>query len=179
MESHEHYKRRNQFLTEIIPYVQVEKGDFLQRVANQECYETTIYDWIMRLFDKDTSLDDAISIIHRARRFVLIYKTHHPFDYHLDITLENIHAMLSEYPKYNQLPLDKKKIVQHKIAEKFDHKARMEAIEQVLEDMNPEVKLELENNQISILQITLLRILDGIRKWNLTEYWQKKKTTNK
>jgi hypothetical protein len=153
----------------------VEKDEFLQRVANQECYETTIYEWAMRLFDKGTSLDDAITIIHRARRFILIYKTRHPFDYHIDITIENIHAMLSEYPKYNQLPPDRKKIVQQKIAKKFDHKARIEVIEQILEDMHLKVKWEKENNHISLLKITVQHIMDSIRKWNMTDYWQNKR----
>ncbi|OED45711.1 hypothetical protein AB832_01285 [Flavobacteriaceae bacterium (ex Bugula neritina AB1)] len=174
MNHSEFNKKRNQFLAEIIPYVQIEKDDFLQRVANEECYEKTVYNWAIRLFDKGTSIENAITIVHRTRRIMLIHRTHNPFDYELDLTIENIHTMLSEYHTYNQLPPEKQQIVQEKIAKQFDHKARLEAIEEVLEDMNPEIKLEKESEKIKILQVTLQRIMDNIRKWNLTAYWQNK-----
>ncbi|WP_024773082.1 hypothetical protein [Aquimarina macrocephali] len=168
-------KRKSQFLFEIIQYVQVEKDEFLQRVANQECYETIIYNWAIRLFEKGTSLDDAITIIHRARRFILMYSTRHTFDYHMDMTIENIHSMLSEYPEYNALPSDKKQIVQQNIVEKFDQKARLEAIEQVLKKMHLEGRLEPDDNEKSTFKAVLLRIITSIRKWKRIGYWQHKK----
>ncbi|WP_143273637.1 hypothetical protein [Aquimarina sp. MAR_2010_214] len=155
-------------------YVEVEKDEFLQRVANKECYELTIYNWTMRLFDKGTSIEDAIHLIHRARRFVLINRTYRSFSYPVDISIENIHTMLNEYPKYNQLSSNKKQIVQQKIAEKFDQKARLEAIEQVLKKMHLEGRLEPDNNKRGIFTATLLRFKDSIMKWKCIEYWQKK-----
>lgn len=164
MESHEHIKQRNHFLAEIIQYIQVEKGEFMQRVANQECYETTIHNWAIRLFEKGTSLDDAITIIHRARRFILIYSTRHTFDYHMDMTIENIHTMLSEYPDYNKLPPDKKQTAQQSIAEKFDQKARHKAIEQVLRKMHNEGRLEPENSEKNTFKAKLLDIIARIKR---------------
>ncbi len=175
MESHEHIKQRNLFLAEIVPYVQIEKNDFIERVAKRECYEWTIYRWIMRLFDKGTPIDEAITIIHRTRRMVLIHRTRNAYEAHSDISNENLHKMLSQYPKYNQLSPNQKKQVQEKIAARFNHMARFEAIEQVLEEMNPEVKREKETEDLSILKVTANRIMDMVRQWNLTEYWEKKK----
>jgi hypothetical protein len=93
----------------------------------------------------------------------------------MDMTIENIHSMLSEYPEYNELLPDKKQIVQQNIVEKFDQKARLEAIEQVLKKMHLEGRLEPDDNPMSIFRATLLRFKDSIRKWNLTKYWQNQK----
>lgn len=162
--------RRNQFLSEIIQHVQVEKGEFFQRIANQECYETTIYNWAIRLYEKGTSLDDTIAIIHRARRFILMYSTRHTFDYQMDMTIENIHSMLSEYPEYNELSPDKKKIAQQNIVDKFNYKARLEAIEQVLKKIHNEERLGLDDNQMNTFKATLLSVIASIRKWKCNGY---------
>ncbi len=166
-------KNRNQFLTTIIKSIQIEMDDFMTRVANKDCYESLIYKWAIRLFDKGTTTDYAISVIHRARRFVLINKTYNNFlKPTTNVALDKILTMLKEHPNYNRLDAERKRIVQKKIMEMFNHNARIEAIEQVLKKMNPKVSVDREKNQVLFIKVTANRIMNAIRKWNLTEYWQ-------
>ncbi len=163
---------RNRFLTAIIKSIQLEMDDFMTRVANKDCYESLIYKWAIRLFEKGTTTDYAISVIHRARRFVLINKTDNSYKLAPNLTLEKILIMLKEHPKYNKLDTDAKIIVQKKVAEMFNNNARIEAIEEVLEKINPNVSVNKQKNQVAFIKITANRIMNAIRKWNLTEYWQ-------
>ncbi len=175
MESHEYIKRRNHFLEEIVPYVQIEKDDFIERVAKRECYEWTIYKWIMRLFDKGISADEAITIIHRTRRIVLIHRTRSAFEVYHDITNQNSHNMLSEYPIYKQLTSYQQKQVRNKISAKFNYVAPFESIEQVLQEVKPEIKKKKEAENFGKQKGNTNWIIDRFRQWNLTVFWQKKK----
>ncbi len=166
---------RNRFILAIIRSIQLEMDDFMRRVANKECYEMMIHEWAIRLFERGVSTDHAINIIHRARRFVLIYKTKNNYPPTPPVTLERILTMLNEHPKYNELNDQAKLIVQKKIAEMFNNNARIEAIEEVLENINPHIQVDSEQNEVTFVRMTIQKILNAIRKWNLTEYWQSKK----
>lgn len=164
--------RRNKFLLAIIKSIQIEMDDFMTHVANKDCYESLIYKWAISLFEKGTTTDYAINVIHRARRFVLINKTYNHYEPTTDVALDKILTMLNEHPNYNKLDSDTKCIVQKKIMEMFNHNARIEAIEQVLEKINPNVSVDREKNQVLFIKVTANRIMNAVRKWNLTEYWQ-------
>ncbi len=168
-------KNRNRYLLAIIQSIQIEMDDFMRRVANKECYEMMIHEWAIRLFERGVSTDRAIHIIHRARRFVLIYKTKNHYPPTPPVTLEKILTMLNEHPKYNQLNDQAKLTVQKKIAEMFNNNARIEAIEEVLEDINPHIRVNSEQNEVTFVKITIQKILNAIRKWNLTEYWRNRR----
>lgn len=172
IENVEYNNDRNRFLTTIIKSIQIEMDDFMARVTNKDCYESLIYKWAIRLFEKGTTTDYAISVIHRARRFVLINKTYNHYEATTDVALDKILAMLNEHPNYNKLDSETKHIVQKKIMEMFNHNARIEAIEQVLEKINPNVSIDKEKNQVLFIKVTANRIMNAVRKWNLTEYWQ-------
>lgn len=166
---------RNKFILAIITSLQIEMDDFMERVANEECYESLIYNWGIRLFEKGTTTIYAIKVIHRARRFVLITKSSNNYVKTLDLTLEKTLIMLKEHPKYQKLDTESKLIVQKKVAELFNNNARMEAIEEVLEQMNPNVFVDKQKNQVAFIKVTANRIMNAIRKWNLNDYWRNKR----
>ncbi|WP_027392958.1 hypothetical protein [Aquimarina latercula] len=163
---------QNKFILAIIKSMQIEMDDFMWRVANEECYESQIYKWAIQLYEKGTSTDYAIRVIHKARRLVLITKTYHQNRYTTSLTLEKLFTTMNEHSNYNKLDSETKRIVQNKIMEMFNHNARIEAIEQVLEKINPNVSVNKQKNQVLFIKVTVNRIMNAIRKWNLTEYWQ-------
>lgn len=168
-------RKRNLFLLPIINSVQIEMDEFLERVSNRECYETMIYRWSLKLFEKDVSADYAINVIHRARRYVLIYKSKNVYPPSSPVTLEKILTMLNEYPQYNELNDQAKLIVQKKIAEMFNNNTRIEAIEEVLEKINPHIEVNTEQNRVTFVRMTIDRIMNAIRNRNLTEYWKNRR----
>lgn len=166
---------RNRFLIAIIESVQIEMDEFTRRVANKECYEMMIHEWAIRLFEKGVPINYAVNVIHRARRSVLLYKTKTVYLSATPVTLEKILTMLNDYPKYNELNDQAKLIVQKKIAALFNNNARMEAIEEVLEQINPHMDVNAEQNRVTFVRMTINRIMSAIRKWNLTAYWQNRR----
>ena len=84
--------------------------------------------------------------------------------------------MLNDHPKYNKLDNDSKLLVQRKVAKLFNNNANIEIIEEVLEKINPNVTVDAEKNQVTLIRVTANRIMNAIRKWNLNEYWQNKTT---
>lgn len=151
--------RRNQFLAPIIQSIQLEMDEFMIRVANQECHEVMMYRWAIRLFEKGVSSDYAISVIHRARRFVLINKTNKYPPKQPMQTLQKILVLLKQHPKYIALDDHAKTIVQNDVIEAVlnsDH--RIEAIEEALE----------EREERNIINVLGNRVMNLARKWGLT-----------
>ncbi|TSE04377.1 hypothetical protein [Aquimarina algiphila] len=157
--------RRNRFIATIIQSIQIEMDEFMMRVANKECYESMIHRWTVRLFEKGFSSDQAIEVIHRARRFVLMNKDTYSTGFQPDLTFETILAMLNEHPKYNELDKAAKLIVQKKVSEMFNNNARIEAIEEVLEAINVDI-----NITIHVIGDKVMKL---VRKWNPINFWKK------
>ncbi|WP_298546096.1 hypothetical protein [uncultured Aquimarina sp.] len=170
--------KRNKFLLVIITSMQIEMDDFIRRVASEECYEVLIYKWSNQLYEKGTTTDYAIRVIHKARRLVLMTKTYHQNRYTTNLTLEKLLTMMNEHPKYNKLDPEAKLIVQKKVAEMFNNNARIEAIEEVLEKINPNVSVDKQMNQVAFIRITVNKIMSAVRKWNLNEYWENRRKRN-
>lgn len=52
----------------------IDRDDFLCCVKNGDCYENTLYRWIIKLYKKGTPSNAAIQMLYRAR-FLYMYHT--------------------------------------------------------------------------------------------------------
>ncbi|WP_281989335.1 hypothetical protein [Aquimarina aggregata] len=168
---------RNQFLTPIIQSVQLEMDEFMMRVANQECHEVMMYRWAIRLFERGTSSDYAINVIHRARRFVLINKTDkYPPKQPIEL-LQKISEILNQHPKYIALDDHAKTIVQNDIIEAvLSDDPRIEEIEEALEANNFNLYIEEEYKALTTIRMLASKVMNLVRKCRLLRYW--KNTSN-
>ncbi|WP_271729892.1 hypothetical protein [Aquimarina algiphila] len=165
-ENKELNKGRNEFLAPIIQSIQLEMGEFMMRVANKECHEIMIYRWAIRLFERGTSSDYAISVIHRARRFVLINKTDKHSPKQPLRTLQKISEILNRHPKYIKLDDHAKTNVQNDIIEAvLSNDPRIKAVEEAL---NLNLDIEAEDKALSIIYTITNKMMNILRKCKLT-----------
>ncbi len=163
-------KKRNEFLAPIIESIQLEIDEFMIRIANKECHEMMIYRWAIRLFERGTSSDYAIGVIHRARRFVLINKTDkYPPKQPLR-TLQKISEILNHHPKYIALDDYAKTIVQNDIIEAvLNDNPRIKAVEEALQTKNFNLDIEVEHKPLTIIHVLATKVMNFARKCRLKQ----------
>ncbi|WP_025740897.1 hypothetical protein [Aquimarina pacifica] len=69
---HQHHPDQHLFMAGIIQSLHLRLDDFIYNVAHQARYETILYHWMLTLYKKGKSVDDAIQLIYRARHFWLL-----------------------------------------------------------------------------------------------------------
>lgn len=156
-------QHHNQFLNAIVQSIQIDIDEFTNRVENNECYETMIYRWSIKLFEKGISINLAIRIIHRARRYVLLYQTKNDESSTFGLTPERILALLIENQKYNGLNNKKKQLVQKRTMELFHKNEQTNIIEEILATINTDIALEPKRNKESFIPNSQNRIMEFIR----------------
>ncbi len=60
------------FTVNILKSLHLEKNKFFDDVINDAPYEVQIYKWIDKLYNQGKSVEEAIQLIHRVRRFFII-----------------------------------------------------------------------------------------------------------
>ncbi|WP_271784936.1 hypothetical protein [Aquimarina algiphila] len=166
-------KRRNEFLAPIIQFIQLEMDEFMMCVANKECHEMMIYRWAIRLFERGASSDYAIGVIHRARRFVLINKADKYTPKRPIRTLQKISEILNQHPKYIKLDDHAKTIVQNDIIEAvLSNDPRIKPVEEALQTTNFKLDTEAEDNTLTIIHVLASKVMNIVRKIELTRYWK-------
>ncbi len=65
------YKHHKKFICHIVQYLHMDIEDFEERLEQGGCYEQTINNWILKLYKKGVTSEDAIQIIYRARIFMI------------------------------------------------------------------------------------------------------------
>ena len=60
-----------EFTINVIKALHLEKDIFFEDVANDEPYEVQVYTWIDKLYNQGKSIEEAIELIHRVRRFFI------------------------------------------------------------------------------------------------------------
>ncbi|WP_024768443.1 hypothetical protein [Aquimarina macrocephali] len=61
-----------QFTLNVLKALHLDAGSFFDDVANDAPYEVQIYKWIDKLYKQGKSIDEAIELIHRVRRFFIL-----------------------------------------------------------------------------------------------------------
>lgn len=173
--------KRNEFLSYIVISLQMRTDEFMNAVLSQDapekCYEKLIYKWILKLFNKGKTKEEALRIIHKARIFIMIRKSQYKYtspEYFKN--LQDLLVMLNSNSEYKKLNPEEKLIVQKKIEELTNTNSAKEIITQALESIDPIVKVEKDNNKIFINRGTLDRIKHTIKKINLKNYWKQRKS---
>lgn len=72
MKNSERNRKRNKFISLIIEAMKINVTDFMQNVADGEKYESTIYEWSVKLFDENIPINDAIKKIQERRMKVIL-----------------------------------------------------------------------------------------------------------
>jgi len=67
-EDEEHY----QYTLSVLKALHLDTASFFDDLANDAPYEVQVYKWIDKLFAQGKSLDQAIQLIHRVRRFFIL-----------------------------------------------------------------------------------------------------------
>lgn len=137
----------HRFLNTILNSIQTEKEDFMIRVANRNCYESLIYRWAIRLFEKGVTSKYAINVIHRARKFVLLNKKDSTIKQIPRATLNKILITLHEHPNYCKLDSKKKFMVHERIIQMFCYNFNIEAIEEMLLQLNHDALVDKKTNK--------------------------------
>ncbi len=64
---HQHHPDCHLFMAGITQALHLRLDDFVYKVAHRAPYETLLFRWMYRLYNKEKSIDDAIALIYRAR----------------------------------------------------------------------------------------------------------------
>jgi hypothetical protein len=67
-EDQQHY----QFTLDILKALHLESTSFFDDLMNDAPYEVQVYKWIDKLYKQNKSIDEAIELIHRVRRFFIL-----------------------------------------------------------------------------------------------------------
>lgn len=62
---------QKKFITHIVQYLHMDITDFRKYGEDDKCYESIIYKWVIKLYQKGVTSERAIQIIYRARIFIL------------------------------------------------------------------------------------------------------------
>ncbi len=162
------------YLKYIVQSLHMEVGSFMDALVSTEhgCYERIIYKWVLKLFQKDKTMDHTLDIIFRARSLFLLRTAHiTPAPSEPTENLQNLLTfMLESTLKYKKLSIKDQHIVQEKIARLTKMNNAKEIVKQVLESIDPVLEIEKINKTLIMNKMTLDRIKEDIRKVNLENY---------
>ncbi len=174
-ELHTNHKDYLQFIVESL---HMDIDSFIDALVStdQGCYERIIYKWVFQLFQKDKTMEHALTIIYRARSLFLLRIAHTtPAPSEPTENLQNLLTFtLASTTKYKVLPLKDQYLVQEKIARLTKMTNAKKIVKQVLESIDPVLEIEHINNTVIMNTGTLHRIKEDIRKVNLKYYKNKK-----
>ncbi len=164
----------NDYMRFIVESLHMDIGSFMDALVStdQGCYERIIYKWVFQLFQKDKTMEHALTIIYRARSLFLLRTVHiTPAPSAPTENLQNLLTfMLASTPKYKALPLKD----QYKVQEKIERLTKMtnaqKIVTQVLESIDPVLEIENINNTLTMNTGTLDRVKEDIRKVNFDNY---------
>ncbi len=81
MENDPHTK--HQFICDILQALHLQTDWFMYNLAHQQPYECIVYRWMLQLYDKNMSSQQAIALIYKARNIFLLQDssiTYKPID---------------------------------------------------------------------------------------------------
>ncbi|GAA4106219.1 hypothetical protein GCM10022393_00550 [Aquimarina addita] len=175
--------KQNEFMGYIVKSLGMQMEDFMTVVftnnTHTRCYEKIIFRWMIKLFDKGKSKNQALKIIYKARIFVILRKSSQAnFTPEPVYNLQDLLPMLSMNTTYQKLTDEEKLLVQKKIEAWTDTNSPQDIIAQALSSVNPPIEVEKETNKIKVNRTTMASIKKVIRSINPKNYWEKNKEEN-
>lgn len=65
---------KHRYLAEILVYLHLEFDNFILAILNGDPYETLVYQWVDKLYEKGKSINEALPVMYKARNFYLLHK---------------------------------------------------------------------------------------------------------
>ncbi len=63
---------QHQYTLNVLKALHLDSTSFFDDLKNDAPYEVQVYKWIDKLYKKEKTVDEAIQLIHRVRRFFIL-----------------------------------------------------------------------------------------------------------
>ncbi len=150
--------QRNDYVSSILTSLHIEISDFIKSILRPEGnYERQLHEWILQLYRKGKTKEQAVEIIYETRRYFLTRKD--PIAFILSSPTDSLQKILihrlESNLKYRQLRPLNQFIVQERIIQLMQMENAIDIVKQVQHSNHPLSEIEKINN-IMIKGNTLL-----------------------